>query len=134
LLDLILANGFKTCNSLKSIVDNFIAHAGDGDIRDKKGLYGKNIAVTLDKIAECHREICQAFNFISGQLLEVSESNYCLMPSTSGSPSKNMDKAMVLADDLVKLDRFWINHTEIGDTWNQKVISGEWLNHLSAVR
>lgn len=115
-----LTNKLSSCNNLARVVHKFIAHAGELDTQENDGLY----KVTLDKIFQCHKEICQVFSFISGHLLNIRSSG--LMPEFLGSPSINMDKSFCITEDLDKLDKFWENYKKGVGSWNQEVVSGEW--------
>jgi hypothetical protein len=116
-----LNNKLSSCNNLAPIVHKFIAHADESNTY----MNNRNYRVTLDRIAKCHKEICQVFNFISGHLLGIASS--ALMPLFLGSPSENLDKAFVLTENLNKLNEFWDNRKKNIESWSKEITLGKWL-------
>ncbi|MBM3632643.1 MAG: hypothetical protein FJX03_02910 [Alphaproteobacteria bacterium] len=115
-----MLNKLGSCNNLAPVVNKFIAHADDD-----KGTNKRSYKVTLNRISQCHKEICQLFQFISAHLLGIKHS--ALMPEFLGSASINMDKAFCLTANLDTLDKFWAEHENTLKSWDREISSGKWF-------
>jgi hypothetical protein len=103
----------KTCSEIRKYANKFIAHAADAKSRSK--LTDDERKVTLAKIRECHKVICEVANYIYGHLLNISSSSFLATPQYD--QFENLDKPMVLSGDVEKLHAFWDANAEEIEAW-----------------
>jgi hypothetical protein len=104
----------KVCSDIRKYANKFIAHAADAKSRSK--LTDDERKVTLAKIRECHKAICEVANYVYGHLLNFSQSSFVATPQYD--QFENIEKPMVLPDDVGKLRAFWEANAKEVDAWS----------------
>ena len=112
-----LLRELKVCEGLRTYGNKFIAHASDS--RNRISLTDNQKKITLKGLDDCYQAIIRVASFIGVVILY--EHSLGGVPVPQYDHLENLDKPMVLRDDIEKLDIFWSNRVKEVDGWDNDI-------------
>lgn len=112
-----LLRELKVCDGLRTYGNKFIAHASDS--RNRISLTDNQKKITLKGLDDCYQAIIRVASFIGVVILY--EHSLGGVPVPQYDHLENLDKPMVLRDDIEKLDIFWSNRVKEVDGWDNDI-------------
>jgi hypothetical protein len=112
-----LLRELKVCEGLRTYGNKFIAHASDS--RNRISLTDSQKKITLQGLDDCYQAIIRVASFIGVVILY--EHTLGGVPVPQYDHLENLDKPMVLRDDIEKLDIFWSNRVKEVDGWDNDI-------------
>lgn len=103
------------CNEISDLSHNYIAHKADEKRRPSVPEWKLN----LNKIQNAQKAVCKIAQFVSGPLLwDATRANF--MPVHQYSHLEDLDKAWVSAQNYPKLRKFWRDHEDSVNSWDEE--------------
>ena len=109
-----LSKQLKMCDSIRTYANKFIAHASHEKNRVK--LTDQQKRITLESLDECYKVIVSIASFIG--VVVLYEHSLGGVPVPQFDHLKGLDKAIVSAEDIPVLDKFWNARVKEVDTWD----------------
>jgi len=101
------------CAEISNYVNKFFAHCATPESREK--INADEISVTLGKILDAHKTICQTAGFIGMNIFYRSFGNF--LPTPQFDQFEHFEKPWITKDDLQKLYAFWNDYRAETDEW-----------------
>jgi hypothetical protein len=112
-----LLRELKVCEGLRTYGNKFIAHASDS--RNRISLTDNQKKITLQGLDDCYQAIICVASFIGVVILY--EHSLGGVPVPQYDHLENLDKPMVLRDDIEKLHIFWSNRVKEVGGWDNDI-------------
>lgn len=118
-----LKQKLEICNQICEYVNNFIAHCPKPESGER--IKADDIKITLDKILDTHKTICETAAFIGKNILYHSFGNPLAIPQFD--QFKHFEKPWATEDTVKKLRKFWGDYDRKTRQWED----WDWQNEFN---
>lgn len=113
-----ISQSLEICGELREYANKFIAHAAEpSEVRHR---VREETRITLEKFDLAYRVVVRAGSFVGLGIL--FEHNLGEVPTPQYSHLENLDKPMVLPQEMDALDAFWQKRVEEVGSWSENLL------------